>query len=160
MQSSSDAPRRGDSIGAQDRTLTAGSNPEVRRYSPELPWRPVVPPQSVTEHDACAIYASVRRDATPRFEPVGVALSSLQKMLHRAGSVDGEGDGCGLLVDIPRLIWAEEVRAGGHNPALARDPAFVSDPKLKKDERFHSAIIRVNRCGRRVRASIARRYAV
>ncbi len=124
MQSSSDAPRRGDSIGAQDRTPTAGP-PEVRRYSPELPWRPVVPPQSVTEHDACAIYASVRKDATPRFEPVGVALASLQKMLHRAGSVDGEGDGCGVLVDIPRLIWAEEVRAGGHNSALAREPNFA-----------------------------------
>ena len=46
-------------------------------------------------------------------------------MLHRAGNVDGEGDGCGLLVDIPRRIWAEEVRAGGHNPALALDPAFA-----------------------------------
>ena len=46
-------------------------------------------------------------------------------MLHRAGNVDGEGDGCGILVDIPRQIWAEEVRAGGHNPALALDPAFA-----------------------------------
>ena len=46
-------------------------------------------------------------------------------MLHRAGNVDGEGDGCGLLVDIPRKIWAEEVRAGGHNPALALDAAFA-----------------------------------
>jgi glutamate synthase (NADPH/NADH) large chain len=46
-------------------------------------------------------------------------------MLHRAGNVDGEGDGCGLLVDIPRRIWAEEVRAGGHNPALVHDPAFA-----------------------------------
>jgi len=97
----------------------------VFRYSPELPWRPLVSPPSVEDHDACAIYASVGKDATPRFEPVGRALASLQKMLHRAGSVDGEGDGCGLLVDIPRLIWAEEVRAGGHNPALAREPAFA-----------------------------------
>src|SRR5215210_6421826 len=46
-------------------------------------------------------------------------------MLHRAGNVDGEGDGCGVLVDIPRKIWAEEVRSGGHNPALALDPAFA-----------------------------------
>ena len=49
----------------------------------------------------------------------------MQKMLHRAGNVDGEGDGCGVLVDIPRKIWAEEVRAGGHNPALALDPGFA-----------------------------------
>jgi len=67
----------------------------------------------------------VRKDATPSREPVALALGNLQKMLHRAGNVDGEGDGCGILVDIPRKIWAEEVRAGGHNPALVLDPAFA-----------------------------------
>ena len=67
----------------------------------------------------------MRKDATAGREPVDVALVSLQKMLHRAGNVDGEGDGCGLLVDLPRQIWAEEVRAGGHSPALALDPAFA-----------------------------------
>ncbi|HEY3192125.1 MAG TPA: glutamate synthase-related protein [Solirubrobacterales bacterium] len=77
------------------------------------------------DKDACAIYASVRRDATSSHEPVTLALESLQKMLHRAGNVDGEGDGCGLLVDIPTKIWAEEVRQGGHNPALALDDAFA-----------------------------------
>ena len=54
-----------------------------------------------------------------------LALESLQKMLHRAGNVDGEGDGCGLLVDIPTKIWAEEVRQGGHSPSLALDDAFA-----------------------------------
>ncbi len=95
------------------------------RYSPERAWRPRVSPPSVEDKDACAIYASVRKDATPSHEPVTIALASLQKMLHRAGNVDGEGDGCGLLVDIPRKIWAEEVRAGGHNPALALEDAFA-----------------------------------
>ena len=75
--------------------------------------------------DACAIYASVRKDATPSREPVPLALANLQKMLHRAGNVDGEGDGCGILVDIPRRIWAEEIRAGGHGPALVHDQAFA-----------------------------------
>ena len=97
----------------------------MKRYSPHLPWRPLVSPPSVDDHDACAIYASVRKDATPSGEQVSRALASLQKMLHRAGNVDGEGDGCGVLVDIPRRIWAEEVRAGGHNPALVHDPAFA-----------------------------------
>ena len=46
-------------------------------------------------------------------------------MLHRAGNVDGEGDGCGLTVDIPREIWAEAVRSGGHAPSLALDPRFA-----------------------------------
>jgi glutamate synthase (NADPH) large chain len=104
----------------------AGQEPAApRRYSPHLPWKPRVSPPSVQDRDACAIYASVRKDATPSREPVTLALENLQKMLHRAGNVDGEGDGCGILVDIPRKIWAEEVRAGGHNPALALDDAFA-----------------------------------
>ena len=97
----------------------------VERYSPERPYKPLVSPPSVEDKDACAIYASVRKDATPSHEPIELAIPALQKMLHRAGNVDGEGDGCGILVDIPRKIWAEEVRAGGHNPALARDDAFA-----------------------------------
>ena len=101
------------------------SSPERQRYSPERAYRPLVSPPSVEDKDACALYASVRRDATASHEPVTLALESLQKMLHRAGNVDGEGDGCGLLVDIPTRIWAEEVRQGGHNPALALDDAFA-----------------------------------
>ncbi len=101
------------------------SSTERVRYSPERAYRPLVSPLSVEDKDACAIYASVRRDATASHEPVTLALESLQKMLHRAGNVDGEGDGCGLLVDIPTKIWAEEVRQGGHNPSLALDDAFA-----------------------------------
>ncbi|HEY8082113.1 MAG TPA: glutamate synthase-related protein [Solirubrobacterales bacterium] len=97
----------------------------VQRYSPELPYRPLVSPPSVEDRDACAIYATVRKDATPSHEPIELAIPALQKMLHRAGNVDGEGDGCGLLVDIPRKIWAEEVRTGGHDPSLTLDDAFA-----------------------------------
>jgi glutamate synthase (NADPH) large chain len=97
----------------------------VTRYSPERAYRPLVSPPSVEDKDACAIYASVRKDATPSHEPIALAIPALQKMLHRAGNVDGEGDGCGLLLDIPRKIWAEEVRAGGHDPSLTLDSAFA-----------------------------------
>ncbi len=99
--------------------------PQRPRLSPERAYRPRVSPPSVEDRDACAIYASVRKDATPSRAPVESALLNLRKMLHRAGNVDGEGDGCGILVDIPRKIWTEEVRVGGHNPALALDPAFA-----------------------------------
>jgi glutamate synthase (NADPH/NADH) large chain len=97
----------------------------VPRLSPEQPYRPRVSPPSVEDRDACAIYASVRKNATPSRAPVELALANLQKMLHRAGNVDGEGDGCGVLVDIPRRLWAEEVRSGGHNPALTLDDTFA-----------------------------------
>jgi glutamate synthase (NADPH/NADH) large chain len=101
-----------------------GENGPVR-YSPERSYRPLVSPPSVEDKDACAIYASVRKDATPSHEPIERAIPALQMMLHRAGNVDGEGDGCGLLVDIPRKIWAEEVRSGGHDPSLTLDDAFA-----------------------------------
>jgi glutamate synthase (NADPH) large chain len=97
----------------------------AERYSPERPYKPLVSPPSVEDKDACAIYASVRKDATPSHEPIELAIPALQKMLHRAGNVDGEGDGCGLLLDIPRKIWAEEVRSGGHDPSLTLDDAFA-----------------------------------
>ena len=97
----------------------------VKRYSPELPYKPLVSPPSVEDKDACAIYASVRKDATPSHEPIELAIPALQKMLHRAGNVDGEGDGCGLMLDLPRKIWAEEVRSGGHDPSLTLDDAFA-----------------------------------
>ncbi|HET7122227.1 MAG TPA: glutamate synthase-related protein [Solirubrobacterales bacterium] len=100
-----------------------GARPE--RYSPERPYKPLVSPPSVEDKDACAIYASVRKDATPSHEPIELAIPALQKMLHRAGNVDGEGDGCGVLLDIPRKIWAEEVRTGGHDPSLALNDAFA-----------------------------------
>ena len=98
---------------------------DVQRYSPELPYKPLVSPPSVEDNDACGIYASVRKDATASHEPIELALPALQKMLHRAGNVDGEGDGCGLMLDIPRKIWAEEVRSGGHDPSLTLDDAFA-----------------------------------
>jgi glutamate synthase (NADPH/NADH) large chain len=97
----------------------------VKRYSPELPYKPLVSPPSVEDKDACAIYASVRKDATPSHEPIELAVPALQKMLHRAGNVDGEGDGCGLMLDLPRKIWAEEVRSGGHDPSLTLDDHFA-----------------------------------
>src|SRR6201986_730486 len=107
----------------QSRELHGGGGPV--RYSPERAYRPLVSPPSVEDKDACAIYASVRKDATPSHAPIELAIPALQKMLHRAGNVDGEGDGCGLMLDLPRKIWAEEVRSGGHDPSLTLDDAFA-----------------------------------
>jgi glutamate synthase (NADPH/NADH) large chain len=83
------------------------------------------PPWTVEERDACALYAWIAKDARPAHGPIDSGLAALERMLHRAGNVDGEGDGCGLLIDIPRELWAEEVRAGGHAPDLVLDPGFA-----------------------------------
>lgn len=98
---------------------------QTKRYSPTQAYRPVVPPATVEDRDACALYSSVRKDGKPAHAPITAALEALGKMLHRAGNIDGEGDGCGVQIDIPRKIWAEEVRSGGHGPELALDPKFT-----------------------------------
>src|SRR5262245_39465663 len=94
-------------------------------YDPTRAYRPRRPPSTVEDRDACALYARISKDARPTHQAIETALVALGKMLHRAGNVDGEGDGCGVTLDIPREIWAEEVRAGGHASHLALDPKFA-----------------------------------
>ena len=77
------------------------------------------------EHDACALVAYVRKDGTPSHGNVKRAINALEKMGHRSGGVDGEGDGCGVHTDIPRLLWARDLQdEAGRNPSLADDPRF------------------------------------
>ena len=97
----------------------------VQRFSSTQAYRPLRPPATVEDKDACGIYASVTKGARPTHAAIPTALIALEKMLHRAGNIDGEGDGCGVLLDIPRKIWAEEIRAGGHASRLALDERFA-----------------------------------
>src|SRR5262245_49300407 len=94
-------------------------------YDPTRAYRPRRPPSTVEDRDACALYARINKDARPTHQVIETALVALGKMLHRAGNVDGEGDGCGVTLDIPREVWAEAVRAGGHASHLALDPGFA-----------------------------------
>ncbi|MSO44725.1 MAG: glutamate synthase [Thermoleophilia bacterium] len=77
------------------------------------------------EHDACALAAFATKDGEPTHAVIERALGALDMMVHRSGSVDGEGDGSGLQVDIPRTLWAARLLAAGLDAALAHDPRFV-----------------------------------
>jgi glutamate synthase (NADPH) large chain len=77
------------------------------------------------EHDACALAAFATRDGQPSRAMLDRALSSLQMMVHRSGSVDGEGDGSGLMVDLPRPTWRRRLEAAGLDPAAADDRRFT-----------------------------------
>jgi glutamate synthase (NADPH/NADH) large chain len=112
-------------VAGRRSTEPSAAKPPVQRISPFQAYRPLRPPQTVEDKDACALYAAVRRDGRATHDVITTAFDALQKMLHRAGNVDGEGDGCGVTVDIPRAIWQEEVRNGGHAPKLALDAAFA-----------------------------------
>lgn len=107
---------------ATEHTLPNAANP---RFDHRADYAPLRPPASVEDKDACALYASVRKDGKPSHAPIPPALDALAQMQHRAGAIDGEGDGCGVQIDIPRKIWAEEVRTDGHAPDLALDEKFA-----------------------------------
>ncbi|HET6691040.1 MAG TPA: glutamate synthase-related protein [Miltoncostaeaceae bacterium] len=92
---------------------------------PPFATRPPDGLPDLIEHDACALAAFATRDGTPSRRMVEIALTSLQMMVHRSGSVDGEGDGSGLLVDLPRPQWRRRLASEGLDPAAADDQAFT-----------------------------------
>ncbi len=81
----------------------------------------LVPP----ERDACAIICYINKEARPTHGNVQRTIEALIKMGHRAGEINGEGDGCGVLTDIPRQLWREVLAGTGHDPNLAEAPGFA-----------------------------------
>ncbi len=59
----------------------------AHRYPPTRAYRPRRAPRTVTDQDACALYASVAKDAQPSHERIEAALGAIERMLHRGGSV-------------------------------------------------------------------------
>lgn len=45
-------------------------------------------------------------------------------MEHRSGFINGEGDGCGILTDIPRALWEKKLTEAGLDGKLAYDERF------------------------------------
>jgi glutamate synthase (NADPH/NADH) large chain len=76
------------------------------------------------ERDACALVASVRKNGEATHGNLKRALAALSIMGHRCGEVNGEGDGCGVMTDIPRLLWAQALEQEGKPGWLAEDHRF------------------------------------
>src|ERR671923_1006739 len=76
------------------------------------------------EHDACALVASVRKNGEATHGNLKRALAALSIMGHRCGEVNGEGDGCGVMTDIPRLLWSQALEHEGKPGWLAEDRRF------------------------------------
>ena len=79
---------------------------------------------ALDEHDACAIIASVRKGGEDTHGNLKRTIEALGKMGHRSGEVQGEGDGCGVLTDIPRRVWAHYLEAAGRPVWLSEDRRF------------------------------------
>lgn len=76
------------------------------------------------ERDACALICSVRKGGQPTHGNVKRTIEALGRMGHRSGYIDGEGDGVGILTDIPRDLWAKRLGEAGLRSTLATDRGF------------------------------------
>ena len=77
------------------------------------------------ERDACALVAIARKDGAATREVLAETIRGLECLAHRSGSIDGEGDGSGVLTDIPRELWADAFAASRLDPSLALDRRFA-----------------------------------
>lgn len=77
-----------------------------------------------TEHDSCGIICIIEKDGHPSRDNIRKTIEALVKMEHRSGFIDGEGDGCGILTDIPRALWAKRLTDAGQSGELAHDSRF------------------------------------
>ena len=46
----------------------------------------------------------------PTKENIDLCIQSLVKMNHRAGFINGEGDGIGIHIDVPKSLWNEKLK--------------------------------------------------
>ncbi|SFI57957.1 glutamate synthase-related protein [Thermoflavimicrobium dichotomicum] len=77
---------------------------------------------TAAEHDSCGIIATIEKDGIPKRANILDTIHALIKMEHRSGFIHDEGDGCGILTDLPRDLWAKYLSQN----QLARDYAYQS----------------------------------
>ena len=111
-------------------------NPDKRSQQAARDWHPTeLPKPWLEEHDACAIVAAMRRTGEATHGNLKRTMDALSKMGHRSGSVNGEGDGVGVLTDIPRRLWGQTLAAQGKPAWLAEDQRFfVGHLMIPKNE--------------------------
>ncbi|WP_139892659.1 glutamate synthase-related protein [Bacillus sp. D386] len=78
-----------------------------------------------SEHDACGIIACIEKKKIPTRDNIFACIDALVTMNHRAGFINGEGDGVGIHIDIPRQLWKEKLKNSGADTDLADHNHFV-----------------------------------
>ncbi len=74
--------------------------------------------------DACALICSVRKGGQATHGNIKRTIEALTRMGHRTGYINGEGDGVGILTDIPRQLWTKWLAESGLRSSLATDRNF------------------------------------
>ena len=78
----------------------------------------------IDHRDACALICSVRKGGQATHGNVKRTIEALTRMGHRTGYINGEGDGVGVLTDIPRQLWTKWLAHAGLRSSLATDRNF------------------------------------
>ncbi|MBC8172216.1 MAG: glutamate synthase, partial [Anaerolineae bacterium] len=96
----------------------------------------------ILERDACALICAVRKGGQATHGNVKRTIEGLARMGHRTGYLDGEGDGVGILTDIPRQLWAKKLTSLGLRSSLALDRHFwVAHLMIPAAERNRAQIL-------------------
>ena len=77
------------------------------------------------EHDACGIVACIEKKRIPTNENIFSCINALVKMNHRAGFINGEGDGVGIHIDIPRTLWKKKLEAENIDSSIVDQNNFI-----------------------------------
>lgn len=77
------------------------------------------------EHDACGIVSCIEKKRIPTRENIFACIDALVTMNHRAGFINGEGDGVGIHIDIPRALWKKKLHEKDADENLADSKQFV-----------------------------------
>ncbi len=77
------------------------------------------------EHDACGIVSCMEKNNIPTRENIFNCINALVTMNHRAGFINGEGDGVGIHIDIPRALWKQKLEQAGTDSSAVDQDNFV-----------------------------------
>ncbi|WBL15934.1 glutamate synthase-related protein [Sutcliffiella sp. NC1] len=77
------------------------------------------------EHDACGIVSAIEKKKIPTKQNINDCIDALVKMNHRAGFINGEGDGVGIHIDIPKALWKEKLMKASLNTDLVDRNDFI-----------------------------------
>lgn len=77
------------------------------------------------EHDACGIVSCMEKNKIPTRDNIFHCIDALVTMNHRAGFINGEGDGVGIHIDIPRKLWESKLEAAGVSTEYTHKEEFI-----------------------------------
>lgn len=93
-------------------------------FSPAHAQDEMLHPIDTHERDACALICAVRKGGQATHGNVKRTIESLARMGHRTGFINGEGDGVGILTDIPRQLWTKRLAQAGLRSSLVANRDF------------------------------------